>query len=177
MSNILQLALAFIYVLVVPGFAMSLAAFPRINQLEITERLALSIGLSLTLVIGLGLVIGYVPTLIAATGGITAYSLFFGIGLITAFFLVIWALRRANLAATDRGKAGRPEREMVLDARAAKAARRDARAAKAARRDARAAKAGRPEDVTPAKARPREAATPVAPREDDRPSRNESRYK
>ena len=120
MSSILQVIFAFIYVLVVPGFAASLAAFPRLNQLEITERIALSIGLSLTIVITLGLAIGYVSTLVAATGGITAYSLIIGIGLITVFFLVIWALRRAELTVAERREAARPERQMVLDARRAK---------------------------------------------------------
>jgi len=52
-TDIFQLALAFIYVLFVPGFAMTLAVFPRLNQLEITERVALSIGLSLTIVIAM----------------------------------------------------------------------------------------------------------------------------
>jgi len=107
-SNILQLILAFIYVLVVPGFAVSLAAFPRFNELEITERLALSIGLSLTIVITFGLVIGYVPFLVAATGGITAYSLFFGIGLITVFFLVILAAAAGESGVIDRREAARP---------------------------------------------------------------------
>lgn len=135
MTDILQLALAFIYVLFVPGFAMSLAVFPRLNDLEITERLALSIGLSLTIIIALGLVLGYAQTLIAATGGITAYSLLFGIGLITIFFLAIWVLRRAGLAVVERRDAARPEREMVLDASTAKPV--------------------RPEDTTQAEARPR----------------------
>jgi hypothetical protein len=163
-SNILQLILAFIYVLVVPGFAVSLAAFPTFNELEITERLALSIGLSLTIVITFGLVIGYVPFLVAATGGITAYSLFFGIGLITVFFLVIWMLRRANLAVIDRREAARPERKMVLDARTAKPVRPEDTTQAAARPeretvlDARTAKPVRPEDTTQAAARPRDAA-------------------
>jgi len=85
-TDIFQLALAFIYVLFVPGFAMTLAVFPRLNELEITERVALSIGLSLIIVIAMGLVLGYSQTLIAATGGITAYSLLFGIGFVTVFF-------------------------------------------------------------------------------------------
>ena len=135
MTDIFQLTLAFIYVLFVPGFAMSLAVFPRRNELEITERLALSIGLSLTIVIALGLVLGYAQTLIAATGGITAYSLLFGIGFVTVFFLVIWVLRRAELAVVERRDAPRPEREMVLDASTAKRV--------------------RPEDTTQAEARPR----------------------
>jgi uncharacterized membrane protein len=143
-SDIFQLAFAFIYVLVVPGFAMTLAAFPRLNQLEITERLALSIGLSLTIVIALALVIGYVPSIVAVTGGITAYSLVFGIGLITVFFLVIWALRRANLAVAERREAARPGREMILDARTAKPV--------------------RPEDTTQAEIRSRDTATRDATR-------------
>jgi uncharacterized membrane protein len=145
-TDILQLTFAFIYVLVVPGFAMSLAAFPRFNQLEITERLALSIGLSLTIVIALGLVLGYAQTLIAATGGITAYSLLFGIGFVTVFFLVIWVLRRAELAVVERRDAARPEREMVLDASTAR---------REMVLDTSTAKRVRPEDTTQAEARPR----------------------
>jgi uncharacterized membrane protein len=157
-TDILQLALAFIYVLFVPGFAMSLAVFPRLNQLEITERIALSIGLSLTIVIALGLFLGYSQTLVAATGGVTPYSLIFGIGLITAFFLIIWALRRANLAVADRREAARPERDTVLDARTAKPV--------------------RPQDRTQAAVRPREAAPPAAAkREDDQTRRTQSRPK
>jgi len=145
-TDIFQLTLAFIYVLFVPGFAMSLAVFPRRNELEITERLALSIGLSLTIVIALGLVLGYAQTLIAATGGITAYSLLFGIGFVTVFFLVIWVLRRAELAVVERRDAPRPEREMVLDASTAR---------REMVLDASTAKRVRPEDTTQAEARPR----------------------
>ena len=146
MTDIFQLTLAFIYVLFVPGFAMSLAVFPRRNELEITERLALSIGLSLTIVIALGLVLGYAQTLKAATGGITAYSLLFGIGFVTVFFLVIWVLRRAELAVVERRDAARPEREMVVDASTAKRERVV---------DASTAKPVRPEDTTQAEGRPR----------------------
>jgi uncharacterized membrane protein len=64
MSSIIQIALAFIAVLVVPGFAMSLAFFPRLNQLEVTERLAISIGLSITILVTLGLLMGYSQSLI-----------------------------------------------------------------------------------------------------------------
>lgn len=152
MTDILQLALAFIYVLFVPGFAMSLAVFPRPNQLEITERLALSIGLSLTIVVTLGLLLGYSQTLIAATGGITMYSLIFGIGFVTVFFLAIWVLRRAELAVAARRDAARPERDLVLDARTPKPV--------------------RPEDTTQAEGRPRQASTRAAARrEDGRPRR------
>jgi uncharacterized membrane protein len=110
MSNIIQIALAFIAVLVVPGFAMSLAFFPRFNQLDVTERLAISIGLSITLLVTIGILMGYSQTLIDLTGGITAYSLLAALALITIFFLIVWALRAASLAIKDRREAVRPKK-------------------------------------------------------------------
>jgi len=110
MSSIIQIALAFIAVLVVPGFAMSLAVFPRFNQLEVTERLAISIGLSITILVTLGLLIGYSPTLVSLTGGITAYSLIAGLTFVTIVFLIIWALRAARLAIKDRRETVKPKR-------------------------------------------------------------------
>ena len=110
MSSIIQIALAFIAVLVVPGFAMSLVFFPRLNQLEVTERLAISIGLSITILVTLGLLMGYTQSLINLTGGITAYSLLAALTLATIFFLIVWALRAAGLAARDRRKVVKPRK-------------------------------------------------------------------
>jgi len=132
-TDVFQLALAFIFVLVVPGFAATLAAFPRFNQLDITERLALSIGLSITIVVAMGLFLGYSTTLVALTGGISAYSLIYLISFVTVFCLIIWALRRASLAAAERREASRPEREMVLNARKAKSVRPESQAQGAVR--------------------------------------------
>jgi uncharacterized membrane protein len=98
MSSILQIALAFVVVLVVPGFAASLAFFPRLNQLEVTERLAISVGLSITIVVFIGLFLGYVPILISMTGGIAPHSLLAALTLVTIFFVLVWALRAASLA-------------------------------------------------------------------------------
>jgi len=110
MSNIIQIALAFIAVLVVPGFAMSLAFFPRLNQLEVTERLAISIGLSITIVVAIGLLMGYSQMFISLTGGITPYSLLAALTFITIFFLIIWALRAAGSAIKDRHKVVKPRK-------------------------------------------------------------------
>lgn len=110
MSSIIQIALAFIAVLIVPGFAMSLAFFPRLNQLEVTERLAISIGLSITIVVAVGLFLGYSTTLIDLTGGITPYTLLTALGFITLFFLLIWALRAGRLAIKGRSKAIKPKK-------------------------------------------------------------------
>lgn len=98
MPSIVQLVLAFIVVLVVPGFAASLAFFPRLNQLEVTERLAISIGLSITIVVLIGIFLGYAPILIGATGGLALYSFLTALTLVTIFFLIVWALRAASLA-------------------------------------------------------------------------------
>ncbi|HEX7515495.1 MAG TPA: DUF1616 domain-containing protein [archaeon] len=108
MSSIIQIALAFIAVLVVPGFAMSLAFFPRLNQLEVTERLAISIGLSITILVTIGLLMGYSQSLISLTGGITGVSLLVVLTVVTIFFLIIWALRAASLAVKDRRKVNKP---------------------------------------------------------------------
>jgi uncharacterized membrane protein len=110
MSSIIQIALAFVAVLVVPGFAMSLAFFPRLNQLEVTERLAISIGLSIAIIVAVGLFLGYSQTLVNLTGGITPYSLLISLTFITLFFLIIWALRAARLAVKDRSEVIKPKR-------------------------------------------------------------------
>lgn len=110
MSNIAQIALAFIVVLVVPGFAASLAFFPRLNQLEVTERLAISIGLSITIVVSIGLFLGYAPILISMTGGIAPYSLLAALAFITILFLIVWALRAASSAIKASRQVIKPKR-------------------------------------------------------------------
>jgi uncharacterized membrane protein len=109
-SSIIQIALAFIAVLVVPGLAMSLAFFPRLNQLEVTERLAISIGLSITILVTIGLLMGYSQTLISLTGGITTYTLLASLSSITIFFLIIWGLRTAGFAIKDRRTSDKPKK-------------------------------------------------------------------
>ncbi|MGZ4903588.1 MAG: DUF1616 domain-containing protein [Halobacteriota archaeon] len=114
MSSLLQLALAFIIVLVVPGFAASLALFPRLNQIDITERLAISIGLSITIVIAVGMLLSYGAAITGYFGGITAYSLSAALVLVTFFSLLIWALRATSLAITARRQAAK-QRQAIID--------------------------------------------------------------
>jgi len=95
-SIMVQIALTFIGVLLVPGFAMSLALFPRFYDLEITERLAMSIGLSLVLVVFIGMLLGFAGSLAPATGGIEAYNISLSLSSATMLFLVIWAIRRGR---------------------------------------------------------------------------------
>ncbi len=117
MSSLLQLALAFIIVLIVPGFAVSLALFPRLNQIDITERLAISIGLSITIVIAIGMLLSYGATLTGYAGGINAFSLTAALAIVTFFGLLIWALRATTLAIVARRQATK-QRQAIVDLRA-----------------------------------------------------------
>ncbi len=114
MSSLLQLAFAFIFVLVVPGFAASLALFPRLSQIDITERLAISIGLSITIIIAVGMLLSYGAAITGYLGGITAVSLSAALALITFFSLLIWALRATALAIIARRQAAK-QRQAILD--------------------------------------------------------------
>ena len=91
-----QIALTFIGVLLVPGFAMSLALFPRFYDLDITERLAMSIGLSLVIVVFIGMLLDFAMLLAPVTGGIDASNISISISSATMLFLVIWAIRRVR---------------------------------------------------------------------------------
>ncbi len=107
MSSLLQLAVAFIIVLVVPGFAASLALFPRLNQIDVTERLAISIGLSITIVIAVGILLSYGTIITGVTGGITVFSLSAALAVVTFLSLFVWALRATSLAITARRQASK----------------------------------------------------------------------
>jgi uncharacterized membrane protein len=96
-SNLILIVLAFVGVLLVPGFAMSLALFPRFYDLDMTERLAMAIGLSLVIVVFLGMILDFAGSLIY-TGGITPNNMLVSLGSTTILFLVIWAFRRARMS-------------------------------------------------------------------------------
>ena len=110
MSNIIQIALAFVGVLVVPGLAASLALFPKLDEIEVTERIAISLGLSITIVIAIGMLLGYSASFASLTGGITVYSLLATLSFVTIFFLIIWALRTASSAIKHNNEVVRPKR-------------------------------------------------------------------
>jgi uncharacterized membrane protein len=97
-SNLIQIILAFVGVLLVPGFAMSLALFPRFYDLNMTERLAMSIGLSLAIVVFIGMILDFAGSLVHFVGGITTDNMLASLGSTTMLFLAIWALRRARMS-------------------------------------------------------------------------------
>jgi uncharacterized membrane protein len=82
----LRYVLGSLFVLYLPGYALIEALYPRGDELEPLERLALSIGLSLALVPLVGLVLNYTPwgirltpiviSLAILTEGLVLYSLY-----------------------------------------------------------------------------------------------------
>ncbi len=97
-SNLILIVLAFVGVLLVPGFAMSLALFPRFYDLDMTERLAMSIGLSLVIVVFIGMILDFAGSLVYFTGGIATNNMLVSLGSTTILFLAIWAFRRARMS-------------------------------------------------------------------------------
>lgn len=95
-SSTIQIALTFIGVLLIPGFALSLALFPRFYDLDITERIVMSIGLSLVIVIFTGMLLDFLGSLMFATGGIKESNILASLSSATMLFLLIWIIRRAR---------------------------------------------------------------------------------
>lgn len=97
-SNLILIISAFVGVLLVPGFALSLALFPRFYDLDMTERLAMSIGLSLVIVVFIGMILDFARSLVYFAGGITANNMLVSLGSTTILFLMIWVFRRTRMS-------------------------------------------------------------------------------
>lgn len=57
----LRAVVGFPLVLFLPGYSLVSALFPEKDELDITERIALSIGLSICIVVFIGLALNYTP--------------------------------------------------------------------------------------------------------------------
>jgi len=88
----LRIILGFLFVVFIPGYSLLAVIFPRRNEISLTTRLALSIGLSIVLSILVGLILAFSPA------GISLHSFLFAIA---AFVLVL-----AGLAWYMRHKTG-----------------------------------------------------------------------
>ena len=83
----LRYVLGSLFILYLPGYALIEALYPRGDELEPLERLALSIGLSLALVPLVGLILNYTPW------GIRLTPVTISLALLTEF-LIVYALYR-----------------------------------------------------------------------------------
>lgn len=97
-SNVLHVIIGLPLVLFFPGYSLTLALFPKKDQVGNIERVALSFGLSIAIVPLIGLILNYTPL------GITLESNLYSItGCIFATSLIAW-FRLARLDESDRFK-------------------------------------------------------------------------
>ena len=95
-SSALRIVLGLPFVLFLPGYMLIAALFPRKNQLDVIERIALSLGLSIIVVPISGFFLNYTPW------GIRLYTVLISITiLILATSLIAW-YRRHRLAEVER---------------------------------------------------------------------------
>jgi uncharacterized membrane protein len=74
--SIMRWVLGSVFVLYLPGFTLTELLFPERNSLDSLERFALSVGLSLVVVIFIGLILNYLPWGIRFTPIIVSIFLF-----------------------------------------------------------------------------------------------------
>jgi len=95
-SDVLRVILGLPFVLIFPGYVLTAALFPRRSALDGLERLALSFGLSITVVSLIGLTLNYTPW------GIRLYPILISLTIfIVVLSLVSW-YRRRRLAIAER---------------------------------------------------------------------------
>jgi uncharacterized membrane protein len=92
----LRLFLGLAYVLLAPGYSLQAALFPREDDLDAPERLALSFGLSVAIIAPLALVLDALPW------GIRLWPIFVGEALVIAACAAVALYRRSRLPECDR---------------------------------------------------------------------------
>jgi len=92
---ILQFILGIPFILLFPGFTLMSALYPRIEDLDSSERLVLSLGLSFTIVPLIGLALNYTPFGISPTPTITLLFLFI------LLMSILSAYKRSKISAED----------------------------------------------------------------------------
>ena len=95
-SSVLRIILGLPLVLLFPGYALAAALIPKRNALKGIERIVLSLGLSIAVVVIIGLILGYTPWGISLYPIVIALSIF-----ILATSIVAWC-RRRRLAEADK---------------------------------------------------------------------------
>ncbi len=83
-------------VLFVPGYALISALFPKNDDLDSIERIALSIGLSICVVVFAGLVLNFTPW------GIRLGPILLSLSVFTLALVGVSALRRMKVPASER---------------------------------------------------------------------------
>jgi len=85
--------------LFIPGFLLTLILF---KELDLLERIALSIGLSIAIDIFVGLFLGANKTMKMITGGITEFNVWFYLVVVCVILLFIFVLQWTNFFKTSK---------------------------------------------------------------------------
>jgi uncharacterized membrane protein len=91
MTDILRIILGTLLVLFLPGFSVSLAIF---DELDMLERILLSIGLSISFLVVVAFGLGGVSMFREITGGYTYQNIYVLLGGVTALGLVLYLGRK-----------------------------------------------------------------------------------
>jgi uncharacterized membrane protein len=95
-SSVLRVILGLPFILIFPGYVLTAALFPRRSALDGLERLALSFGLSITVVSLIGLALNYTPW------GIRLYPVLISLTVFIAILSLAAWYRRRRLATAER---------------------------------------------------------------------------
>jgi uncharacterized membrane protein len=88
---ILRAALGLVYTLVIPGYLLQMALYPRVDDLDGVERVALSFALSVAVLAPMALVLNYLPW------GIRLWPIVISLGIYIVVCLAAGMWRRARL--------------------------------------------------------------------------------
>ena len=91
--QILHLILGLAFILLIPGYLLSIVLFKKLEHLE---RIAIAIGLSIGIDIALGLILGFNKTMASITGGVSELSVWIGLILVSAVLLAIYMLKKKS---------------------------------------------------------------------------------
>jgi len=89
-ETIFRAVLGFPLIFFIPGYVCTSALFTRSQELDALERIALSIGLSICIVIFTGFLLNYTPF------GIRVPSILFSLSAVTLIFTAVCAVRRVS---------------------------------------------------------------------------------
>jgi uncharacterized membrane protein len=95
-TGIARITITLLVVFFVPGYSLLSILFPSHNSMAVGQRVALSFGISIVIVSGLGLLLHFIPL------GLNIISIFFSIILVTVFFSIIALYRDNQLLAGEK---------------------------------------------------------------------------
>lgn len=95
-ASLLRVVVGFILVLFLPGYVLVSTLFPRNGELDAIERIALSFGLSICVVVFVGLSLNYTPW------GIRLGSILLTLSAFILVFTAVTAIRRIYIPESER---------------------------------------------------------------------------